>query len=242
MKHLELTSELQDTAAIYAAGAMPESERRQYARHLEEDGCDLCRKEVLELQAAMHAFALDLPGHAPSPAVKMRLMAQAELSASMRGLQNRPAPRRFERYEWMAWLVSAASTAALIVVLFLNSNLRDTVNDIESPHVRVVNLAGQGATPKAAARVFWNESQHRWLVYVSDLPPVAKDRAYQAWFVPRNGAPVSAVVFNTSADGTATLQVPVPGDIGELKAVAVTTEPAGGLPQPTGSFVLLGAL
>jgi hypothetical protein len=37
-------------------------------------------------------------------------------------------------------------------------------------------------------------------------------------------------------------EIPVPANIGELKAAAVTTEPAGGLPQPSGSFVLLGAL
>jgi anti-sigma-K factor RskA len=246
MKHLQLTDELQETASLYAAGAMPESERKMYAQHLEAEGCELCLREVQELQSAMHALAFDLPESSPSPAAKMRLMAQAELSASLRGIQNREQSRRFE---WLAWLISAAATAALVVVLFLNSNLRDQVDslsarvkELASPRVRVVNLSGQGVTPQAGARVFWDETNHRWLFYVSNLQPVAKDKTYQLWFVPKNGAPISASVFNTNADGSATIEVSLPPGIGDLKAAAVTTEPAGGLPQPSGSFVLLGEL
>jgi anti-sigma-K factor RskA len=260
MKHRQLTEALLETASLYAAGALPESERRNYALHLEADGCELCRAEVLELQSAMHSFAIDLPASTPSPAVKMRLMAQAELTASMRGLQNQP-PRR--SYEWVAWLISAAATAALIAVLMLNSSLRKNVESLStrvaelesqmvgqrttlaaltSPRVRVLDLAGQGTALQAVARVFWIEKDHRWLIYVSELPQVSKDRTYQLWFVPKNGAPRSASVFNTNPDGSAMFEIPVPANIGELKAAAVTTEPAGGLPQPSGSFVLLGAL
>jgi len=247
MKHLQLTDELQEAASLYAAGAMPEGERKVYLQHLETDECEVCRTEVRALQSALHALALDLPESSPSPAAKMRLMAQAEVSASMRGMQNRE-PRR--QFEWLAWWISAAATAALIVVLVLNSNLRERVenltarnSDLGSQKLRVVNLSGKGATPQAGARVFWDQANRRWLFYVSNLQPVPKDKTYQLWFVLKNGAaPVSAAVFNTNADGSATLEVPVPEGIGELGAAAVTTEPAGGLPQPSGSFVLLGEL
>jgi anti-sigma-K factor RskA len=261
MKHLQLTEELQQTASDYAGGAMSDDERKQYLNHLENDGCEVCRAEVLEFQAALHALALDLPEQSPSPAAKMRLMAQAEISAS--GRKTGGDLRRTGGFEWIAWLISAGATAALIVVLILNSNLRKEVNTLgnrvaeleaqmlgqrttlaalTSPRVRVVDLAGQGATSQAGARIFWRQTDRRWLLYVSDLPAVSQDRAYQLWFVPKAGAPVSAGVFNTSADGSATIDIALPASLGELKAAAVTTEPAGGLPQPTGSFVLLGAL
>ncbi len=260
MKHLELTGELQESASFYAAGAMPEDERRRYERHLSEDGCDICRSEVLAFQSAIHSLALNLPEQNPAPVAKMRLMAQAELSASRSGLESR---RQRRGTEWLAWLISAASTAALIAIVVVNSNLRQSVNSLTSrvaelesqmlgqrttlalftsPQVRVIDLAGQGTTPGAAARVFWNVREKRLLFYVSDLPPVSNDRTYQLWFVPKNGQPVSASVFNTSSDGSAMADIPVPANLGDLKATAVTTEPAGGVPQPTGSFVLLGSI
>jgi anti-sigma-K factor RskA len=260
MKHLQLTEELQESASFYAAGAMSEEERKRYARHLEEDGCDVCRTEVQALQAAIHSLALALPEQSPAPTAKMRLMAQAELSVSRRGLES---PRPSRGTEWLAWLISAAATTALIAIVAVNSNLRKSVNlltarvaqlesqmvgqrttlaALTSPRFRVIDLAGQGTTPGAAARIFWNEREKRSLFYVSALPPASQQRTYQLWFVPKKGAPISASVFNTNSDGSAMTEIEVPGNIGDLKATAVTTEPAGGVPQPTGSFVLLGSL
>src|SRR5262249_33806873 len=164
--------------SIYAAGAMPEDERKRYVRHLEEDGCEVCRSEVLAFQSAIQSLALNLPEQDPSPTVKMRLMAQAELSASRRGLES----ARPRGTPWLAWLIAAASTTALIAILVVNSSLRQSVNSLTSrvaelesqmlgqrtrlavltsPQFRVIDLAGQGTTPGAAARVFWNEREKR---------------------------------------------------------------------------------
>jgi anti-sigma-K factor RskA len=60
--------------------------------------------------------------------------------------------------------------------------------------------------------------------------------------VPQTGNPVNADVFNTRPDGTYTIEVSVPEQLNALKAAAVTVEPAGGVPQPTGPFALVGAL
>jgi hypothetical protein len=57
-----------------------------------------------------------------------------------------------------------------------------------------------------------------------------------------SGNPVSATVFNTQAGGSAEIEIPVPDSINQLKAAAVTTEPAGGLNLPSGAFALLGAV
>jgi hypothetical protein len=53
---------------------------------------------------------------------------------------------------------------------------------------------------------------------------------------------VSANVFNTDANGAYEVEVAVPDDVVDLQAAAVTTEPFGGVPQPTGSFALLGMM
>ena len=119
---------------------------------------------------------------------------------------------------------------------------RDTVALLTSAGVRVVDLAGQGTTVQASGRIFWDRQQMRWLFSVRNLPPADADKDYQLWFVPKSGNPINARVFNTAADGSLSIEVPVPNEAVDLKAAAVTIEPRGGRPQPTGPFALLGAM
>src|SRR5262245_11266384 len=118
MKHLQLTDELQEQASLYASGAMSESERRAYARHLEEDNCAVCRREAQEFQAAAGFLGLGLDPLTPSASVKERLMAPL---ANIEPVQP-PRPRR-----WMIWLaaVEAVAASALLFIVFRdNAELR----------------------------------------------------------------------------------------------------------------------
>jgi anti-sigma-K factor RskA len=260
MKHTQLTDDLQEQASLYAAGAMTDSERQAYARHLEEDQCAVCRSEVNELQSTISLLAFSAPEASPSPNVKARLMEQARSAMPPRAVVERVQPR-FRWLEWVSTAVAIASIAVAFVLLRSNADLRRLAAELNSRIARlevelvgerttiafltsadrVVNLAGQGTNVQARGRLFWDQQRKRWSLYIKDLPPVPADKSYQLWFVPKSGNPVSAQVFNTDADGSIVIDIPVP-DIGDLQAAAVTTEPAGGVPQPTGPFSLLGAL
>ena len=259
MRHSELTDELQERASLYAAGAMTDGERAEYARHLEEDQCSVCQAEVKELQSAISFFASTVPQSSPSPAVKVRLMERVRNSAAV-------VPESRPRFRWIQWMTAAAAVASIAIALLLsrtNNDLRheadllrsrvaqlevqlaeqrNTVALLTSAGVRVVDLAGQGTTVQASGRIFWDQQRMRWLFSVRNLPPTDANKDYQLWFVPKSGNPISATVFNTSADGSRSVEVPVPNEAVDLKAAAVTIEPRGGVPQPTGPFALLGAM
>jgi anti-sigma-K factor RskA len=72
------------------------------------------------------------------------------------------------------------------------------------------------------------------------LPAPPPGKAYQLWAIAGGNAPVSAGVFSVDANGTGSLSVaPLPG-VSAVNAFAVTLEPAGGRPAPSGEMYLLG--
>ena len=261
MKHSHITDDLQEQASLYAAGAMTDTERLEYQRHLEDDQCAVCQAEVNELQAAASMLAFTAPSGAPSPAVRERLMEQAR-SAASRAESGSSMP--FLRRSWTELIAVAAALGAMAFAFAairssselrqLNSELTSRIAQLEvqlvrartyistmtSPEVRVVNLAGQGTNVQASGRLFGDMKQNRWFLYAKDLPPVPADKTYELWFVPKTGNPVKAAVFNTGAN-VAEIEVGVPEGM-DVAAAAVTIEPAGGTDSPTGPFALMGAM
>jgi len=257
MKHQQLTEELQERALLYAAGALDEQEHAEYSRHLAEDDCAVCKAEALESEAAAVSMAMLLPQQTPSASVKRQLMARV-------GVRDEPRRTSFGWTAWFGWAAAAAAAVLAVVLLNWNSGLREEVQSLNArvaelesqvgeqqtrlavlmdPATRTVNLAGLGSTPQARGRIYWNEPARQWQVSVIDLPAVPADRTYELWFVPAAGNPVRAEIFNTDANGSAMFTLPVPPQIGVLKAAAVTIEPAGGSDLPTTTaFNLLGTM
>jgi hypothetical protein len=96
-----------------------------------------------------------------------------------------------------------------------------------------------GATHEAWALMFWNRATNAWTFVAHNLPRPAAGRTYQLWLVTAN-AKISAGTFEPGAQGEAVVRAVYELQRDALKAVAVTDEPAGGVPQPTGPFVVIG--
>src|SRR5262245_8774352 len=175
MKHRQLTDDLQEKAILYASGAMDEAERAEYARHLEEDNCSICRAEVGESEAAAQSLVLTLPLQTPSPSVKQRLVARAEAD-SFSGRRQQSIQRGKPALAWLPWVVGAAALLVLAVFINTNRGLREQLANLEAlrpflgPSTRIVNMGGQGATSQARARILWNEAGRKWHVSIEDLP------------------------------------------------------------------------
>ena len=117
--------------------------------------------------------------------------------------------------------------------------LEATTRVLTAPATRAVVLAGRGPAAAARARAFLSPDTRTLILYAYDLPELPPDRTYQAWVIPGK-TPVPIGVFASAAGGVARLEA---ADVSGLEApvtVAVTIEPQGGLPQPSGPIVLAG--
>jgi len=114
-----------------------------------------------------------------------------------------------------------------------------TVLVLAAPDLARIDLAGQPAAPQASARAFWSRS--RGLVFTaSNLPAPPPGRAYQLWVLTAQPAPISAGMLKLDANGRATEMIDTPQDLPRPVAMAVTIEPEGGVPSPTGDKYLIG--
>lgn len=92
--------------------------------------------------------------------------------------------------------------------------------------------------PAGAARGHVYVSASRGLFFTAEaLPPLPVGRTYQLWTIVA-GQPVSHGIFEPQGDGRAQVLAQAPP--GAVQAIAVTVEPDGGVPAPTGDKVLLG--
>lgn len=107
-----------------------------------------------------------------------------------------------------------------------------------APAGREVLLAGLEAAPEGQGRLYFDPEAGRGVLVAGNLRPLPEDRVYQLWTL-RDGVPRSAGIFRPGPGGSALHLLPeVPEEPPD--AWAVTVEPAGGVPQPTGEMVLRG--
>jgi anti-sigma-K factor RskA len=122
---------------------------------------------------------------------------------------------------------------------------------IRSREMQLVVLSGTDSNPTGFGKILWDPERKTAVLQVS-LPPQPDGTDYQLWVI-RDQKPVDAGVFQVSARGgdvrTAgsngglyKIDRLVETDKRHINAFAVTVEPKGGVPQPTGKMMLLGGI
>ena len=112
------------------------------------------------------------------------------------------------------------------------------INGITGPDVAMVRLTSSAARAPNAM-MFWDRTRNGWTLVAHDLPTPQPGRTYQLWLVTPT-AKISAGTF-TPTNGEAMVRATYALARDSLRAIAVTDEPAGGVPQPTGQMVILGS-
>ncbi len=121
----------------------------------------------------------------------------------------------------------------------LDSNTR-MIDQLVGPAVQVVELTSSGER-RPSGRMFWDQASDAWTFVAHDLPPLPAGRTYQLWLIDAAEQRISAGTFAPGSNGDALVRAQYRLSPDSLRMVAVTEEPEGGVPQPTGSPVLTGS-
>jgi anti-sigma-K factor RskA len=261
---------LRESAALYAANALPRDERRVFEAHLAT--CAECARELESFGPVVLNLLLAVPQIDPPPSLRGRVIS------SQRAVNVGTAIAAQPRTRGSRWNAGWLSAAAVLIVAFglvrytsvlrqqidgLQQQLQDAMVRLDrserqldaatravgaaqlrmavltAPDLARVDLTGQTPAPRATGRAFW--SRTRGLVFAaSALPPLPAGRTYQLWVVTAQ-QPISAGLVRPDDTGAVTAFFATPPDIPAPVAMAVTIEPEGGVPAPTGDKYLIGA-
>jgi anti-sigma-K factor RskA len=257
--------ELHESSGAYALGLLEGEERKAFEAHL--GTCAECRAEVRAFERAARGLDLAVEQHDPPAALRARVLAHvapASVAERSSTVSSRSGVLPY-------WLAAAAAIAAIAVGLHA-ANLRNRVEALEdelitarteasalredleaarargaitervtyvlaASDVKRIDLAGQAPAPSSAGRAFWSPSNG--IIFAANLPAAPQDRVYQLWVVKDTG-PVSAGLLASDAGALTIVTERI--DPRGAQALAVTLEPAGGVPAPTGPMYLVGKL
>jgi anti-sigma-K factor RskA len=254
---------------LYALGALEGDENVLIESHVAS--CADCTRKLAEARGRVALLALSVPLAAPSPGLKVRLMKQVRDSAQAETLIAVPltVPQESEQSGgffgrwWVAVLAPAAVALAVASIFLWTENRRldqqlaglrtdmqqqreqlrqahEIADLITARDTITVALSPQPGVPKGTGHVMYN-AKMGMLMYDGELASAPADKAYQLWLVPAEGNPISAGVFHPVTGETTHFMMKLPEGV-TPKAFAVTLEPAGGQPQPTGPKILVGAV
>lgn len=265
---MERHQHVQRLLTDYVLGELPPAERQMVHAHLA--GCAQCSAEVRELSLAFQSIGLSEEPMAPPPHLRARVLERIEREAAPRlsGTDGvRLAPSRTIARSWLPLAAALVLVAGALLVLStqrtaqLEERLREAnaarseamrqlaersaqadlaVSILTASDMKRIDMAGKDTSRTAAARAYWSAT-HGLLIVADRLPAPPPGRVYQVWVIGSASAgPVSAGLIDTPGQ-RGMLIVPAPRGVAGSVTVAISDEPAGGLPAPSGSIHLVGS-
>ena len=262
-----MNDDLHSLAAAYALDALDDDERTAFEAHLAE--CASCSLAVADQQAAAALLVPDDELVGPPPDLKARVMAQIADTAQLPPVAPEPVappvppaapvlpatqhaepstvtPLRRRSEARPPWIALAAAAVVVVVlgfgaVMVLGGDGGTPAPDrtelaaelLEAPDAVTVELQGDTA---GSVQVVYSEAEGRAVVVGEGLDAPGDDRVYQLWAI-SGDQPTPSETFT-----------PDDGELGEEfdltvappEAWAITVEPAGGSPAPTGDILFQG--
>ena len=109
---------------------------------------------------------------------------------------------------------------------------------LNMPGMKKMDLAGTQTAASARATFVYDRDTGRAMLMTAGLPAAPPGMAYEVWFIPKGHSPMPGKTFTVDASGQAMMMDQVPVEARDNAVVAVTLEPKGGSPAPTGPIYL----
>lgn len=243
---------------LLVLGALESHEKQALELHLA--GCSECARKAQEARERMAILALAAPTEAVPAGARERLLRRARGDAAKAQQASSAGLRR------LLFPVTAFATVILVVIggllAFENRRLRQNLRESQSSFALLQSKAARdravvelltspdtlrvilaSGTPRVLpeGKAFYHP-QKGLLFYSANLPALPANQTYQLWLVPAKGNPISAGTFEVDTRGNGQVLLPsLPAGV-PAAAFAVTIEPSGGVPQPTGPKILIGTV
>jgi hypothetical protein len=250
-----MREEIEELMLLYVAGATDDAEAARVERLL-ASGDPTAQAAYAEALAVVHAIPQALPTHSPSRRVRDQLMLR--VLSSTQPPQGRDAARPTLRLAWPAWIAGGIAAVLALGVMWLwqaNERTRlelamqvqeeiQTNRIVASPHVKLAKL-GAADLPdnevNPCARIMFCPVSNQFQLRVFNLTPPPQGRVYELWLITPDGRKVASGTFLPDLSGSATHFFRAPEGV-DFNLAAITDEPAGGSPAPTGTIRLSGPL
>jgi anti-sigma-K factor RskA len=227
--------EIHTLVGPYALGAISDTERRRFERHLAE--CETCAQEVRGLRETAARL-----GGAAATAVPEGLRDKV-LTEVARTRQLPPyvaGPHR-SRLHGVSWILAAACLLLAVFFGAVTMRAQHRADQAEgfSRQIQAVIAAPDAravtgkARPAGGGIVVASHSLGKAVIVMSGLPSLPETKTYQLWLM-GPGPPRPAAIMNPS-DGES--PPVIADDLGNADQIGLTIEPSGGSPQPTSTPV-----
>ncbi len=122
------------------------------------------------------------------------------------------------------------------------SRREEQLKVLAAKEIHISIMSGLEVNPVGYGKIIWDPEKGSAILQVSNLPAVPTDKDYQLWVI-KDKKPISAGVFAVDEPGDKFYKIDglAVTNPKEIAAFAVTLEPKGGVPQPTGDMYMLGS-
>lgn len=263
--------ELQSLMLLYVVDEVDAAERREVEAWLASGDPDAAAA-LADARATLAALPLSLPPVKPSDSAWARLETSLRSEpAPQAAEQSAGGPQRFLvplAAAAAAAIVATVLTWSLVPrggsqqtqrlanlqqqiitqqrdIQNLTTRLEATTRTIEllrAPALQTAQLKGNEAMPEAVARAWWDPREGRLFFTGDRLDELSDDQTYELWFVTDPQGPRSLGVFRVDENGNAEFDTAIPEIAGNIQAVAVSREPAGGATDGPTEVLMVGAI